>query len=389
MLQVTDLVKTFTGGSSARRRGTDNGQAGVRAIDDISFEVGQGEVFTLLGPSGCGKSTTLRSIAGLEQPDSGEIRIAGETVFSDSERIRLGPDERNLSMVFQSYAIWPHMNVFRNVAFPLEVLPRKLRPSRAEIKERVGDVLAAVELGGLESRSAVKLSGGQQQRLALARAMVTNPNLLLLDEPLSNLDAKLRESMRLELKRLQRSLGLTSLYVTHDQGEALALSSRIAVMQHGRIRQIGTPREIYENPSCRFVSEFIGTSNIIEGTVSAVAGEVAHIDTADGPLRSTCWRDLSVGDTVTVLIRPEDLRILDETTPDEEFNGWRGKVLTGAYLGEAIDYIVSADSRELRCRVNASQSGRAGTQAAVAVDPARVRVLLPEPPPEQSVPRAA
>ncbi len=376
MLEISNLVKTFVGSEGRRRRSTE-AHNDVRAIDDVSFDIKPGEVFTLLGPSGCGKSTTLRSIAGLEQPDSGSIKIAEKTVF-DGRKIRLGPNDRQLSMVFQSYAIWPHMDVFRNAAFPLEVMPRRLRPSKNEIRSRVEEVLAAVHLDGLGSRPAVKLSGGQQQRLALARAIVTNPKLLLLDEPLSNLDAKLRESMRLELKRLQRSLGLTALYVTHDQGEALALSSRIAVMNKGKVVQLGTPREIYEDPNCRFVAEFIGTSNVLEGTVSAVDGEVADISTEQGLVRSTSWRDLRLGDKAIVIIRPEDLVLRDDSPAAADVNYWNGKVVAGGYLGEAIDYVIAVNGREFRARVNPQESGRVETEVFVTVSPGRVHILPPE-----------
>ncbi len=253
MLTITQLVKTFPPG-----RGERTGR--VRAVDDVSFTVEEGELFTLLGPSGCGKTTTLRSIAGLETPDGGEIRIRDRVLFSSKQRIRVPANERGLGMVFQSYAIWPHMNVYKNVAFPLQVLPRRRRPGRKELRERVERVLAVVQLDQLASRQATDLSGGQQQRLALARALVMEPPLLLLDEPLSNLDAKLREDMRFELKRLQRELGITGIYVTHDQVEALAMSNRVAVMRAGKIEQVGRPREVYEAPKSRFVADFISRS---------------------------------------------------------------------------------------------------------------------------------
>ena len=252
----------------------------VKAAQNVSFDVPEGKLFTLLGPSGCGKTTTLRSIAGLERPVSGEIAVGGRIVYSSGQGIFVAPNKRNFGMVFQSYAIWPHMNVFQNVAFPLDVrkLPRK------EIRERVMRVLAAVQLDHLVDREATKLSGGQQQRLALARALVMEPQLLLLDEPLSNLDAKLRDAMRTELKRLQRELKLTTVYVTHDQTEALALSHEIAVMNDGFVIQVGTPRQIYETPSNSFVAEFVGSTNFFGGTVIHFAtnqGEV--VITTDDP----------------------------------------------------------------------------------------------------------
>lgn len=350
----------------------------VSVLNDVSFEVEAGEMFTLLGPSGCGKSTTLRSIAGLETPDSGRISIADHTVYSSDDRVRLAPNERNLSMVFQSYAIWPHLNVFKNVSFPLEVKRRTNKLSRRQIAERVERALETVDLGSLSARSAVKLSGGQQQRLALARALVTEPDLVLLDEPLSNLDAKLRESMRMELKRLQQSLGLTTVYVTHDQGEALAMSSRIAVMSKGNIVQIGTPREIYEKPNSPFVAQFIGTSNVLRGTVQRLTGEIAEISTAIGPVSSSSWRDLIVGDDVLLLIRPEDIRVIDVAVAKPDENGWRGDVLAGAYLGEAVDYIVEVGGKEMKARVDASEHGRVGTAAFLSIDQRRVHVLPPE-----------
>src|SRR5690349_4677815 len=253
-------------------------------IRGFSCEIAQGELFTLLGPSGCGKTTTLRSIAGLEMPDQGTITVAGRVLFSSETRTRVPANDRGLGMVFQSYAIWPHMNVFENVAFPLQVLPRAKRPGRAEVRRRVERVLAVVKLDHLASRDATALSGGQQQRLALARALVMEPALLQLDEPLSNLDAKLRDDMRFELKRLQRELGITCVYVTHDQVEALAMSNKVAVMRDGKIEQVGHPRAVYERPQSRFVADFIGTSNFLDGVVEAKEGSAYQVKTADGVL---------------------------------------------------------------------------------------------------------
>src|SRR6476619_4203971 len=257
--------------------------AAVKAAQDVSFDVPEGKLFTLLGPSGCGKTTTLRSIAGLEKPTAGEIEVAGRFVYSSSKGIFVAPNKRNFGMVFQSYAIWPHMNVFQNVAFPLEV--RRL--AKKEIRDKVMRVLQAVALDELVDRDATKLSGGQQQRLALARALVMEPQLLLLDEPLSNLDAKLRDHMRIELKRLQRELGLTTIYVTHDQGEALALSHEIAVMKDGFVVQIGTPRQIYETPRNQFVADFVGSTNFVGGTVTAADDGSGHcvVHTGFGDLK--------------------------------------------------------------------------------------------------------
>src|SRR3954454_9457921 len=271
MIGVSNLLKIFP-----------DRKEKVYAVNDVAFTVEDGAFYTLLGPSGCGKTTTLRCIAGLERPDAGEIEVGGVAVFSSTRRTYVPAHKRRLGMVFQSYAIWPHMTVFDNAAFPLEVLPRRRRPGRAALEERVHAVLERVELAEFAKRPATKLSGGQKQRLALARALVMEPQLVLLDEPLSNLDAKLRESMRFELKRMQRDLGLTAIYVTHDQSEALALSSRIAVMNAGRIVQIGKPREIYERPNCQFVADFIGVTNFVPGTVAARADGRYRVRTSDG-----------------------------------------------------------------------------------------------------------
>src|SRR3954468_20307026 len=246
----------------------------VKAAQDVTFTVEEGHLFTLLGPSGCGKTTTLRSIAGLERPKAGEISVKGRVVYSSRQGVFIAPNRRGFGMVFQSYAIWPHMNVFQNAAFPLQVGDR--RYSRAQVRDHVMRVLTAVQLDHLADREATMLSGGQQQRLALARALVMEPALLLLDEPLSNLDAKLREKMRFELKRLQRELKITTVYVTHDQTEALALSHEIAVMSEGRIQQIGSPREIYDRPINSFVADFVGSTNFLDGAVLGADGVESH-----------------------------------------------------------------------------------------------------------------
>ncbi|MDQ4057615.1 MAG: ABC transporter ATP-binding protein [Actinomycetota bacterium] len=356
MLTIENLVKTFPAGRK-------EGSSGVRAVNDLSLSVQDGKLFTLLGPSGCGKTTTLRCVSGLEQPDSGEIAVGDRILFSSKKGIRLRANERGLGMVFQSYAIWPHMNVFKNVAFPLTVLPRKKRLAKAQIKERVDRVLSVVRLDQLAGRQATDLSGGQQQRLALARALVMEPPLLLLDEPLSNLDAKLREDMRFELKRLQRELGITAIYVTHDQVEALAMSNRIAVIKDGKIEQIGKPREIYENPQSRFVADFIGTSNFIPGVIeSKESSDRFMVKTTEGAVRVTSELDLTEGTEVTVAIRPEHVGIEPGQANDHSPNRWGGSVNARAFLGESIDHVVSVGSLQIRARCNPSLSIRPGTE---------------------------
>jgi iron(III) transport system ATP-binding protein len=347
----------------------------VLALDGVTFDVRPGELFTLLGPSGCGKTTTLRSIAGLERPDSGTISIGGEALFDASRGIRVPANSRNLGMVFQSYAIWPHMTVFKNVAFPLEVLPRRRRPGRAATEERVRKVLEAVELGDFAHRPATKLSGGQQQRLALARALVIEPRLMLLDEPLSNLDAKLRESMRFELKRMQRELGLTAIYVTHDQGEALAMSSRIAVMNAGRIVQIGKPREVYEHPNCRFVADFIGVTNFLPGTVAARDAGRYRVRTGDGDLWVTSGLDLAIGGAVTLSVRPECIMISVTPSAGSPANEWQGRVVNRAFLGDSVDHVVAIGKLELRNRSNPVQSIPPGTDVHLTIDPGKIALV--------------
>ncbi len=327
MLSVRSLSTEY-----ANERG-----APIKAAQDISFEVPDGKLFTLLGPSGCGKTTILRSIAGLERPVAGEIEAGGRVVYSSGKGIFVAPNKRNFGMVFQSYAIWPHMNVYENVAFPLEV--RRLK--KRDIRDKVMRVLAAVQLEDLAERDATRLSGGQQQRLALARALVMEPQLLLLDEPLSNLDAKLRDRMRSELKRIQRELGLTTVYVTHDQSEALALSHEIAVMNAGRIVQIGTPRQIYDRPKDRFVADFVGTTNLIAGAVTALDDGSGRciVRTGIGDLKAQASEGAGRGAPVVVSVRPEDVD-LSETPPapaDDE-NVLRGTVAAKEFLGDTLNF---------------------------------------------------
>jgi iron(III) transport system ATP-binding protein len=345
----------------------ERGQA-IRAAHEVAFEVPPGKLFTLLGPSGCGKTTTLRSIAGLERPRLGEITVGGEVVYSSEKNIFTPPNRRGLGMVFQSYAIWPHMTVFENAAFPLRVGRKKL--SGREITQRVTRVLNTVDLADMAQREATKLSGGQQQRLALARALVMEPRLLLLDEPLSNLDAKLRERMRFELKRLQRELGITTVYVTHDQSEALALSHSIAVMNRGRIEQIGAPREIYERPANQFVADFVGSTNFLDATVSGADGTPGfyRVRSALGELRARAPEALKPADRVVLSVRPEDIH-LSETRPEGETNIWQGTVDQKVFLGESADFQVAVGEQRLQSRVHPSLRTRVGEPIYVRIDP--------------------
>ena len=310
----------------------------VRAARDVAFDVPEGKLFTLLGPSGCGKTTTLRSIAGLERPRSGEIELGGRTLYNSGRGVFIAPHERNIGMVFQSYAIWPHMTVFENAAFPIKVGRRKF--TAKEMRDKVMRVLAIVAMDALAERPATNLSGGQQQRLALARALVMEPQLLLLDEPMSNLDAKLRERMRFELKRIQRDTGVTTVYVTHDQAEALALSHEIAVMSEGRIMQVGSPREIYERPRTRFVADFIGRTNLLDAKVIAADGPGHYrLDTVLGELHASSVDSLKAGDAVAVSLRPEDIELAEERPQGENVSS--GTVSAKVFLGDTVDFQVS------------------------------------------------
>ncbi len=343
----------------------------VKAAQNVCIDVPEGHFFTLLGPSGCGKTTTLRSIAGLERPNAGEISVGDVVVYSAKRNIFVPPNQRGFGMVFQSYAIWPHMDVFTNTAFPLQVAKKKLK--RDEIDAKVMRVLKAVQLDHLRDREATKLSGGQQQRLALARALVMEPKLLLLDEPLSNLDAKLRELMRFELKRLQRELRITTVYVTHDQSEALALSHQIAVMNHGRIQQLGTPREIYERPQTKFVADFVGNTNFVDGTVKAQMPEAGHyiIDTELGPLHSISVDTVAVGDKVILSIRPEDVRLAERQPEGGAINVISGVVDQKVFLGESLDWQLTVGGRALLSRTHPTIYTRVGETVWAQLDPAK------------------
>ena len=314
------------------------GDAGeVHAVRGIDLEIKEGQFYTLLGPSGCGKTSTLRCLAGLEAASEGEISIAGELVYSSSRGVLVPPHKRDIGMVFQSYAIWPHMTAFENVAFPLRELRRV---SKSEVKDRVSQAFRLVRLTGFEDRPAPFLSGGQQQRLALARALVREPKVLLLDEPLSNLDAKLREDTRVELRELVKKIGITTVYVTHDQLEALTMSDVVAVMNEGRIVQEASPVEIYRAPKERFVANFIGLSNFLEGHVSRVANGSGFgvVETGNGALHCILPPTAKVKDTVTIVIRPEDIVLSGPPAGDPAQNLMEGKVVAALFVGEAMEY---------------------------------------------------
>ena len=347
-LRVESLRKTFS---------LDRGA--VRAVEDVSFTVEDGRFFTLLGPSGCGKTTTLRCVAGLERPEGGTIRL-DDTVLSGSGSRFVPTHARDIGMVFQSYAIWPHMSVFDNVAFPLRVSEHP--PSHEETRRLVAEALALVSLDGLEDRPAPQLSGGQQQRLALARALVRKPKLLLLDEPLSNLDAKLRQRMRIELRELQRRLRITTIYVTHDQAEALFLSHRVAVMQGGRIVQEGRPRDLYASPASGFVADFVGDATFIPGEV--VDGGVRALG---GTVRCALSEALTPGAKVLLVLRPERLAV--RPAPAGATNEFRGTLRVAAFLGDHLDCVVDVGGTELRARAHPTAELRREQQVWVELPP--------------------
>src|SRR5215831_14760444 len=345
---------------------------GVVAVRGVTFTVGAGEHLTLLGPSGCGKTTTLRAIAGLERPASGEIRIGGTAVFS--KNVNIPAERRGLSMVFQSYAIWPHMSVFDNVAYGLRV---RKRPE-AEVTQRVREALDLVQLGDFGARSASKLSGGQQQRVALARAFVFSPSVLLFDEPLSNLDAKLRAEMRVELKELQRRLDITSVYVTHDLEEALAISDRIVVMRDGVIEQIGSPGEIYDRPRNTFVADFVGSANLIRGRRRADLERdgLVVLETAAGALVHGTAASPPSGDEALLAVRTVRLR-LERARPAGETNVWPARIRRRVFQGDFTQYHVEWDGRVLVVRLATSDPLSEGDEVFVSADP-RYCVLLEE-----------
>jgi len=352
-------------------------QGEVHAVRGIDLAVKEGQFYTLLGPSGCGKTTTLRCLAGLESATAGEISIAGMPVYSSSRRIIVPPHERDIGMVFQSYAIWPHMTVFENVAFPLREM--RGRFSRAQIKEKVEQALHLVQLSGLEERPAPFLSGGQQQRLALARALVREPKVLLLDEPLSNLDAKLREDTRVELRELVKRLGITTVYVTHDQLEALTMSDVVAVMNQGRIVQEASPIEIYRAPKERFVANFIGLTNFLDGRVTLAPNGSGYgtVETSSGSLNCVVPATAKVEDTVTVVVRPEDIALSAGGAPETGHNLLEGKVVGTLFMGEAMEYQLElSGGTMMRLKLHASNVINRGDTIRVRIPPSQCRALM-------------
>jgi iron(III) transport system ATP-binding protein len=364
MLRVEGLTRTFV---------TADGQ--VQAVHDVSFEVKTGEFFSLLGPSGCGKTTTLRCVAGLETPDSGEIWIDDKPMFSSKKGIIVPVHEREIGMVFQSYAVWPHMKVGENVGYPLVHGRHKLPHS--ETKKRLKEILRLVQLEDLETRPSSLLSGGQQQRVAVARALIAQPKLLLMDEPLSNLDAKLRIEMRHELRDLFARLKLTALYVTHDQEEALVLSHRVAVMHQGRVVQLGAPMEIYKEPASLFVAGFVGTTNLVEGRITQTSSpdEPATVETAAGALRCAMPQQIAPGTRVSLMFRPEAVSI-HSSPAGGKVNLLPGRVRGVVFTGNRIEYDIDVGQYHVRADTNPYIAPLNKEQSVwLEVPPERIRVL--------------
>jgi iron(III) transport system ATP-binding protein len=341
VISVSGLVKRFEGRDFRKT-----------AVQGLDFDVPEGKLFTLLGPSGCGKTTTLRMIAGLERPSEGAIRIDGRPVYDGAAGVFLPANKRPIGMVFQSYAIWPHMSVLQNVAFPLTV--GENRPSREQARFRALRTLDLVGLADLAERPATTLSGGQQQRVALARALVREPKVLLLDEPLSNLDAQLRERMRGEIRAVQQALGITAVYVTHDQNEALAISDLILLMDGGVLVETGVPQQIYRRPRAEFTANFIGVANAFDGTVRGSDASGLVMQTPQGLVRAEAQPELRIGDAVRVFVRPENIELSRSRHGEED---WAGTVRYSIYQGDCWDYTVDVNGADVRVRVHKEKAG--------------------------------
>tara|TARA_B100000929_G_scaffold86703_1_gene67781 strand:+ start:3580 stop:4683 length:1104 start_codon:yes stop_codon:yes gene_type:complete len=360
MLKVAQLSKSFAT--------ADGGQC---ALNQVEFEIHDGEFFALLGPSGCGKTTTLRCVAGLEQPDNGTISIREQVVADASEGVHIPAHEREIGMVFQSYAIWPHLNVFENVAYPLRVCRPRL--NAVEIDTRVREVLTLVSMEEFAERASTVLSGGQQQRVALARALIRQPSLLLLDEPLSNLDTRLRQQMQHELSDLVERVAITTLYVTHDQTEALALADRIAVMRDGAIVQIGTPEELYERPQTSFVASFLGRANFLSGRMTEIEGEdssVIMLDADGGRLRLPLVEDSVPGVRYDVVIKPEDLTC-SRTPPGPDENVLVGIIERVNFQGSYCECHVRVAGTTIRAQVPSASSVGVSERVWLTINPER------------------
>jgi iron(III) transport system ATP-binding protein len=343
------------------------GETALAAVADLDLDIKDNQFVTLLGPSGCGKTTTLRLIAGYITPDSGTIEVAGRLLSSPQAVVP--PEARGMGMVFQNYAVWPHKTVFENVVFGLKL--RKLAAPAA--RRKVADMLALVNLGGLERRYPGELSGGQQQRVALARSLVVEPDILLLDEPLSNLDAKLRERMRVELKQIQRRTGITFVYVTHDQAEALALSDQVAVISGGRLQQFGTPFEVYAHPANRMVADFMGLVNLVPGRIRDIKNGVANVElTPDLTVAIARIGGLAVGERVDVAIRPENISLApppDPAAAEPLPKGTPATVTSHVFLGNLSEYEVAlASGPTLRAQTHPLQQFKVGEPVAIAID---------------------
>ena len=345
----------------------------VPAIDDVSLDLYPGEFLVLLGPSGCGKTTLLRAVAGLERPDEGVIEVHGTAQFSSRTGVNLPPERRrNVSMVFQSYALWPHMTAGQNVAYPLQSIERRHRPPKAVIQERVLEALEKVGIPELSGQYSGQMSGGQQQRVALARALVSGSDLVLFDEPLSNVDAKVRDQLRLELLILQKEIGFSALFVTHDQTEAMVLGNRIVVLQEGRIAQVGTPKEVYNVPASRYVADFIGSINQLTGVIASITGDRAVVETAIGRIVGTCGDDFLEGQKVIAIWRPEKCRLSSALNPAGP-NSWLGSVVATYFLGAMTEVVVEINGQKVR--TSAAGDVEPSHASCLSVSPEDVRVL--------------
>ncbi|MGB3812614.1 MAG: ABC transporter ATP-binding protein [Shinella sp.] len=341
-------------------------------INNISFTVPSGSVMTLLGPSGCGKTTTLRCIAGLEWANSGRIRLGEDTVFDGAADIAVPAEKREIGMVFQSYAIWPHLTVFDNIAFPLKLR----RASKPQIRTAVMEALASVGLQDHANRYPSQLSGGQQQRAVLARCLVYKPRVLLLDEPLANLDASLREEMRFELREVQQRFGLTSIYVTHDQAEAMALSDTILVLKGGNVVSAGSPREVFEHPKHHFVAGFLGGANMLSAVVAERGTDGTSVLGVEADGRLVLRADAAPGSSVTVAARPMDLSLHLPSSPAE--GSFEATLKRVTYLGEAMDCVVFVAGQEIRVKAEPDANWKAGDVVRVRLHPTRVNILEAE-----------